>query len=309
MNAPSIDPLSPNLDEQLAQTLVLLYRLSTEALERINALMADLRIRFAEAAVRSGVITAQQLDEALKWIQQRALGEGNHLVDQVLRRAAHDRNVVLWERAPLEPSHEIVLAHDPDHPHSETVRSLRTELLLRCHNRRRGSMIALLSPCAREGRSRLAAELAIAFAQLGRRTLLVDADLRAPSQHRLFGADNTVGLAQALGPGGPHCFHGIQDLPRMALMTSGALPPNPLELLSGGAFEPTLRQWRRDFEFVILDTPPTTRFSDSMVVAAAAGNVLILGRAQTTRFTQLNEVCRNLSCTRSRVLGAVINRF
>lgn len=309
MTSQPIDPLSQDLDERLAGTLVLLYKLSTEALEQINALMKELRIRFAEAAVKSGAVTQEQLDEAMQWVHQRALAEGSEIVEEALRNRASRGSLLLWERDRLEPSAQITLIHDPDHPHSEKVRSLRTELLLRCRNRHRGSVIALLSSDHHEGRSHLAAELAITFAQLGRRTLLVDADLRRPSQHRLFGAANLLGLAQVLGSGGPHCFHGIAGLPDMALMTSGALPSNPLELLSGAQFERTLRQWRRKFEFVILDTPPTNQFSDSTVIAAAAGNVLILGRSRVTRFDQLNEVCRKLSATNARVLGAVINDF
>lgn len=309
MSAEPPEPLNQDLDEQLCRTLVVLYRLSNEAIEQINELMTELRVRFAEAAVKSGLITQRQLDEAMEWINQRALMEGGNVVEEVFHRAPHKRSVILWEPDQLEPSPHISLVHDPEHPHSEMVRSLRTELLLRCRSQGRGSMIALLSPCAREGRSRLAAELAVAFAQLGRSTLLIDADLRRPNQHRLFGATNEIGLAQALTNGGPHNFHGVQRLPDMALMTSGELPPNPLELLSGGAFEHILQEWRENFEFVIMDTPPTTQFSDSMVIAAAAGNVLILGRSKITRFTELNEVCRNLSATNSRVLGAVINKF
>lgn len=309
MTSESVDPLSQDLDAQISKTLVLLYRLSAEALEEINALMKDLRIRFGEAAVKSGAVTQEQLDEALEWIRRRALSESRGIVEEVLRHSARQGNLILWERDELEPSPGITLIRDPDHRHSETIRSLRTELLLRCRSRRHGSMIALVSPCRREGRSHLAAELAISFAQLGRRTLLIDSDLRRPSQHRLFGSINETGLVQALANGGPHYFHGIRGLPKMALMTSGELPRNPLELLSCGAFEHRLREWRDNFEFVILDTPPTTEFSDSMVIAATARNVLILGRSRMTRFDQLNEVCRHLSATNSRVLGAVINRF
>jgi len=312
MSSEPIDPISEEqeLDEQLSRTLVLLYRLSNEAIEGINGLMRSLRIRFAEAALKSGAVTQPQLEEALEWIQQRALIQSRGVIEEVLRRTARkrEREVVLWEGEQLEPTREIILVHDPDHPRSETVRSLRTQLLLRCKGRGAG-MIALLSPCSREGRSQLAAELAISFAQLGRRTLLIDADLRRPSLHRLFGANNDTGLAQALTSGGPHHFHGVQGLPEMALMTSGELPANPLELLSGGALERVMREWRRKFEFLILDTPPTTLFSDGLAVAAVAGNVLVLARAAVTKFGELTEICRHLGSTNSRILGGVINRF
>jgi protein-tyrosine kinase len=312
MSSEPIDPVSQDrqeLDEQLSRTLVLLYRLSTEAIEQINELMSTLRIRFADAALKSGAVTPQQLEEALEWINQRALIQSRGVIEEVLHRTARKRDVILWEGDQLEPSPEIILAHNPEHPRSETVRSLRTQLLLRCKGWRGSGMIALLSPCGCEGRSQLAAELAISFAQLGRRTLLVDADLRRPNQHRLFGADNGSGLAQALTSGGSHHFHGVQGLPEMALLTSGEVPSNPLELLSGSGFERAMREWRRKFEFVILDTPPTTQFSDGLAVAAVAGSVLVLARAEATKFNDLTEICRHLGSTNSRILGAVINRF
>lgn len=309
MSSQPIDPLSQTLDETLSETLVLLYRLPSEAVEQIEEIRKSLNIRFAEAALKSGSVTQDQLDEAIEWINQRSLLQGPGIIEEVLRRSSHKRDLILWERDQLQPSEQIILLHDPDHAHSETVRSLRTQLLLRCKGRQGAGLIALLSPNACEGRSQLAAELAVSFAQLERRTLLVDADLRRPSQHRLFNADNEVGLAQALAKHGPHNFHGIQGLPDMALMTAGELPSNPLELLSGGAFERAMREWRRNFEFVILDTPPAAQFSDGLAVAAAAGNVLVLGRANITKFSALNEICRHLASTNSRVLGAVINSF
>jgi protein-tyrosine kinase len=305
----TIDPLGQNIDEQLARTLVQLYKLSSEAIGQINDLMKSLHIRFAEAALESGAINQRELDQALEWINHRNANQGQGLIEAVLRRTASKREVILWERDQLEPSNQLILAHQPDHPHSETVRSLRTELLLRCKGQRGAAMIALLSACTGEGRSQLAAELAIAFAQLERRTLLVDADLRKPTQHHLFGVDNEIGLAQALTNGGPQRFHGVLGVPHMAMMTSGDLPQNPLNLLSGRAFERTVGEWRRNFEFVILDTPPTASFSDALAVAAAAGNVLILGRAEETKFSELNEIRRALAATHSTILGAVINSF
>lgn len=304
----AVDPFSDH-DEALSRSLVLLFQLPNEALEQINDLMKRLHIRFAEAALQSGRVTQRELDEALLWVGARPAVAGRGLIEEVLKRTARKRDPILWERDQLEPSPRLILAHQPDHAHSETVRGLRTELLLRCKGQRGAGMMALLSPCAGEGRSLLAAELAIAFAQLDRRTLLVDADMRNPTQHRLFATDNDIGLAQALTDGGPQLFHGVNGLPRMALMTAGALPPNPLELLSGRIFERTMAEWRRNFEFVILDTPPSTRFSDALAIAAVAGNVLVLGRAAETRFTDLSEIARNLSSARSRILGAVITRF
>jgi protein-tyrosine kinase len=302
-----VDPFGPDADDELSRTLLMLNRISQDAMEQINGLMKTLHVRFAEAAVQSGAVSQQEIDEAQEWMSKRGLGKPGGLIEEMMRRTARKRESILWEHDQLEPSAELILPHQPDHAYSESMRSLRTELLLRCKGSR--GLITILSPSSGDGRSRLAAELAIAFAQLERRTLLVDADLRKPSLHRLFPTDNEMGLAQALTKGGPHHFHGVKGLPEMALITSGEVPQNPLELLSGRGFERAIIEWRRNFEFVILDTPPVTRYSDAVAIAAVTGNVFIIGRAEATTYKHINEVYRNLSAAHCRILGAAINSF
>jgi protein-tyrosine kinase len=308
----SAEPIATQIsqipDEEVHKALVLLYSLSNEALENINELMHKLQIRFADAAVHTGVITQDELDRAMDWIRHRAVQHGRGIIEEVLRRQVR-REVVLWQGKQLRPSERLLLAHDPDHSHSEALRSLRTELLLRTRNMGSTGVLALLSPCAGEGRSHLAAELAIAFAQLGRRTLLVDADMRRPHQHVLFGAENDRGLAQALVDTGPIHMRGIEGLQQMALLTSGALPRNPLELLSGHRFERLIAEWRRNFEFVIFDTPPAAESSDAIAVATAVGQVLVTSRANVTPLSALKEMSRKLQATHARTLGAVIGSF
>jgi Mrp family chromosome partitioning ATPase len=98
-------------------------------------------------------------------------------------------------------------------------------------------------------------------------------------------------------------------MPQMALLTSGVLPPNPLELLSSIRFERLVAEWRRGFEFIILDTPPAAESSDALTIATAVGQVLLLSRANVTPFTALKEMSRKLQATHARTLGAVIGRF
>ncbi len=101
-------------------------------------------------------------------------------------------------------------------------------------------------------------------------------------------------------------MNGIEGLPQMALLTSGVVPPNPLELLSGIRFEQLTLEWRRSFEFVIVDTPPASQSSDAIAVASVAANVLVLSRANVTPFSALKEMARKLETTQARTLGAVI---
>jgi receptor protein-tyrosine kinase len=215
----------------------------------------------------------------------------------------------LWTAGRLNPCPELLLTSGPRHPRSEAIRALRTRLLLARDGARHAGMFAVMSPCAGEGRSQLCAELAIAFAQLGRTTLLIDADLRNPRQHRLFGEHNRSGLAQALHRNEAPWIHGISGIAPLALLTSGGVPSNPLELLSASRFEQIVAGCRRDFEFVVIDTPPATRYSDALAIAAVAGRVLIATRARATSFEALSEMVRQLAATPTHVAGAVINRF
>jgi protein-tyrosine kinase len=209
----------------------------------------------------------------------------------------------------VRPDDLLLAAHDPFNPRFEKIRALRTELMLRRGPTVRADLLALMSPCHQEGRSLLAAELAIAFAQTGRPTLLVDADLRHPRQHALFGADNAVGLSQAIEVGGtPHLF-AVQGVPRMSLLMAGPVPSNPLEMLSSETFASMVEDWRRNFDFVVFDTPPMRHYADALAVASVVGRVLALSRAQHTPAREMRDMLRRLSITRSQILGTVISHF
>jgi len=204
----------------------------------------------------------------------------------------------------------LLMRHDPYDPRCEAVRALRTELLLRRDSAsERGDIVALLSPCAGEGRSMLAAELAISLSQLCRPTLLVDADFRHPRQHTLFGTDIEPGLAQVLEHGAKPRLHSVQDLPWLSVLTAGAIPHNPLELLSGSRFASVIRDWRGKFEFIVIDTPPVTQFSDGLAVASIVGRVLALSRAHHTPYKNMRDMLLRLTATRSHLLGAVLGHF
>ncbi|WP_298829537.1 CpsD/CapB family tyrosine-protein kinase [uncultured Piscinibacter sp.] len=226
----------------------------------------------------------------------------------------------IWRRRPemrpvepvearVQPGERLIMAHDPCDPRCEKIRALRTELLLRRDSPDHADIVALLSPCAGEGRSLLAAELAIGFAQTGHPTLLVDADLRRPQQHLLFGASNRYGLAQAIAHGDEPQVQSVHGLPRMRLLTAGELPGDPLELLSSRRFAALIDRWRHEYEFVVLDTAPVGRFSDGLAVARLVGRVLALSRAQHTPRQDMEDMMRRLSATRSRILGAVVSHF
>lgn len=194
-------------------------------------------------------------------------------------------------------------------PRREKIRALRTELLLRRESMDRADIVALLSPCAGDGRSLMAAELALAFAQTGHSTLLVDADFRNPHQHALFSASNSQGLAQAIEYNEKPRFHTLKNLPLLSVLPTGKVAADPLALLCGSGFAALVEEWRDSFDFVVIDTAPIRRFSDALAVASQAGRVLALSRAQHTSFNDMQDMLRRLAATRCQILGAVISHF
>jgi protein-tyrosine kinase len=144
---------------------------------------------------------------------------------------------------------------------------------------------------------------------LGHRTLLVDADLRRPRVHSLFGSDNAVGLAQALASGGVPQLLGVEKLPHLSVLIAGPSVPNPLELLTNGHFQRQLSDWRKKYTMIIIDTPPITEFADGLAIASFAEQVVIVGRSGSTPHRNIKEMLRRMGGTQSRIVGAVINSF
>lgn len=258
--------------------------LSEDDLRRIRTVMEQLELRFPEAALRLGLATQADLDAA------------SHA----------EPAAVAPPRA--RPARELTIAADPFDRHSERIRALRTALLLR-QGGEAGSVLAVMSPCSGEGRSRLAAELAIALSQLGRPTLLVDADLRRPRQHALFGLETGAGLAEVLGQRAAPEVQAVAGLPQLFLLTAGMRVSNPLELLSEPQLSDLLAGWSRRYLHIVLDTPPADEVSDALAVATQARRVLVVLRAGRTPLAQSREMLRRLAATPAAVLGAVLNRF
>src|SRR5262249_12144781 len=135
------------------------------------------------------------------------------------------------------------------------------------------------------------------------------ADMRRPRQHLLFNADNQWGLAQALAAGDTPFMNEVEGVPDLTMLTAGTIPANPLELVSHPRFERRLSEWRRNFRYVLIDTPPVSQYADGLAVATAAGSVLVLSRGQSTSYDGIKDMLRRLAPTQAKILGSVINTF
>lgn len=296
-------------DEGNIDRMIESWRLSQDQVAQIRELMNARRLNFVDAALQLKLITSDDATDALERSARMPPVDAG-IVETALRRQSIGRVATVPPSIYVKPSRELLMACNADHPHCERLRALRTELqLLLGDGGRQASVVAVLSPSPGEGRSQLAAELAIAFAQLGKRTLLLEADLRRPRQQLLFGAQNALGLAQCLSFGGTPQLLRVEGFPQLSLLPAGPIPPNPLELLSDGRFEGLISDWKRTFDVVIIDTPAVTQYSDGLAIASFAQDILLLSRANSTSHTDMKDMLRRLATTNARILGAVINNF
>jgi protein-tyrosine kinase len=297
------------LSDRIRDALIAAGKLTPEAAARIEEAMRGRGLGFGDAAAHLGLVTPQDLAEALEASGTTSRWASDGVVEKALLRVPGARNLPVKYAGSVKAGRALMLVHDPDSAYSEQIRALRTELLLLNSGALGGNLIAVLSPCAGEGRSQLCAELAIAFSQVGRRTLLVDADLRKPRMQVLFESTTTIGLGQALTLGGAPQLLGVETLPNLSLLTAGTATPNPLELLSNGHFQRLIADWRNKYQMVILDTPPITEYADGLAIASFAEQVLVISRANTTPHRNMREMLRRLATNQSRIVGSVINKF
>jgi len=204
---------------------------------------------------------------------------------------------------------ELIAAVDPFHRQTESFRDIRSQLMLGAlapEQPRRA--LAVMSPNIGDGKSFFAANLAVVFSQLGARTLLIDADMRTPRQHALFGVPNDYGLSSILsGRSDTKAIHSLQDLPSLFVLPVGTLPPNPLELLQRPAFGLLVNELLGKFDHVIVDTPSSTHGADCRVLAAKCGVAMIIGRRGKSRMKALQGLVSEVTRGPAKFAGVVIN--
>jgi protein-tyrosine kinase len=243
---------------------------------------------FGQAAISLGLLTAADVELAMaRQFESPYVFQGNSAL-----------------------SDELVFAFEPLGTQAEALRVLRTELMQRWFSRPGQHALAITSAQPQEGRSFLAANLAVAFSQLGQRTLLIDADLRRPRQHALFGLSNRVGLSALLsGRSGPEAVKQISGLMGLSVLRAGVAPSNPAEMLGRPAFGQLIRALGRYYDVVLIDTPAAGQRVDARSVAACAGAALVVARKNVTPLGAVTRLSNTMAASGITVLGAVLNEF
>ena len=275
-----------DVDRSIGAILIDSGRLAPEDAERILQFQREAGLRFGEAGIKLGLLTEADILYALS--------------------LQFDYPFLSGPSRPV--SDEVVVAYRPFGHEGERLRSLRSQLQLRWFDEGgKRSSLAIVGAHRYEGRSHLAANLAVSFAQAGERTLLIDADLRHAAQHHYFKLDNATGLSNLLvGQIHESSVKFVPGIPGLAVLPSGPLPPNPQELLSRPSFMRMLDQSISSFSVVIIDTPAIEEGIDASLVARGAGAALAVARTNLTRTRDFNEVVNIVSDTGARVVGSVL---
>lgn len=200
-----------------------------------------------------------------------------------------------------------LVAHAPRSPLAEAIRTLRTALHFGLSGQD-AKTIAVTSPSPGDGKSTVASNLAIAMAQADQRVLLIDADMRKPTQHLIFEVESEKGLSSVLTERRPSTDAIVPSgVDSLDLMPCGPLPSNPVELLNNGFFAELLEELKGRYDKVIIDSPPVMPVADARVIAAVSDSTLLVLRADRSA-RRLSLAARNeLWRVRATRLGVVVN--
>lgn len=260
-------------------------QLGDDEVARIMALQAERGLRFGDAAVALRLVKAEDVAQAL----------------------ARQFNYACTTAQAAPHLAELAAAVDPHGDKAEVFRDLRAQILLRPGGAEPAAL-AVVSPCPGDGRTHVAANLAVVFSQMGQRTVLVDANLRAPRLHALFDLPARPGLTALLADrqvAGE--LDRIDALPNLHVLQVGAPPPNPQELVQRESFRTLLRELTRKFDRVIVDTPAAQGAADARVIATACTQALVVGRRDHSGTRALRELVEGLRERRVDLVGVVMN--
>jgi chain length determinant protein tyrosine kinase EpsG len=277
------------LDRSIGDILAELRSLTAEQVEKVLQYQHKNGVRFGEAAVALGM--ASKADVLF------ALAQQFH-----------------YPYAPEETrgaNAELVTLNEPFSPRAEAFRAMRSQLMMRLFAE--GEMrraVAIISPDVGDGKSYCAANLAVSLAQLGGRTLLVDADMRAPRQHEVFQLSNKAGLSGILaGRSDSHVIQQVPGVSSLFVLPVGITPPNPLELVERPAFGLLMHDLAAKFDYVLVDTPAAVHGADAGVIAARCGAALVIARKNVSRVNLLQELVASFEGSSAKLAGVVVNEF
>ncbi len=278
------------VDRSIGDIIAETRNLSADQVEQILARQRERGERFGEAAIQLGFAST----------------------DDVLFALAQQFHYPYAPEEQRKLSPELVALNQPFSVQAEAFRAIRSQVMMRVFNEQTGAhpALAIVSPDSGDGKTFFAANLAVTLAQLGGRTLLIDADMRGPRQHEVFNLPNKSGLSGVLsGRAESQVVQQVPGVSSLFLLPVGITPPNPLELVERPAFGLLIRELVSKFDHVVVDTPAAEYGSDSAVIAARCGAALVLARQGKSVVVSLQELVANLAETPAKLAGVIVNEF
>ena len=194
---------------------------------------------------------------------------------------------------------------------SEAYKTLRTNILFTTRDSQ-CKVYALTSAIPGEGKTTTAINIAISFAQTEKKVVIIDADLRKPKLHRYFDLENKIGLSNVLSgvyDGSNKSFIQKTSVENLDLISSGHVPPNPIELLSSDNMKGLLDALKESYDFIIIDTPPINIVSDALVLSNMVTGYIMVARSNYTEYQALDVAMSNFELANIKPLGVVLNDF
>lgn len=206
-------------------------------------------------------------------------------------------------------SQPLDLLSDPKSPMSEAYFSVLTGLQLStAHGMPKSLLVTSTQPS--EGKSTTAYALALSMAKLGKRVLLIDADMRNPSIHKSLGIENRAGLSNLLSGEGTISQNAVSTgRANLTVLTAGPIPPNPAELLAGDNLERVLGEASEKFDHLILDAPPVLGLADAPLLARSVEATVFVLEARRTRTGQARHALHRMLAVRAAIIGAILTKF
>ena len=275
--------------QKIGALLIEAGKMNAEQVDRVLAQQKVTGKRFGETAVSMRFVTQADVEDAL------AIQFG-YSANRATALALPDK---------------VTAAVNPYSPFSEALRGLRSQLMMRWFDGSPDkSTLAITSVNRGDGKSFITANLGVAFSQIGERTLIIDADLRHPTQHLNFGLANPMGLSGVLSRrAGLEEIVEFPTLPNLSVLPAGPLPPNPQELLSRDSFSELLNGLSSRFDVILVDTPSAQEAADALVVCQRCIGALIVGRKDKTRGSEITQLAGVMGSSGIVLLGATLNEY
>ena len=273
-------------NESIGEILVQAGKLTPDEVAKVSEEQNNSGMRFGDCAIKLGLLTKVDLDRVL----------------------SEQFEFSYFEKTSDKFDKRVLAALEPEHPYSEKIRLLRVQLTLRWLNE--NTSIAIFGDDTGIGSSLNCANLAISFAQFGKKTLLVDANMRKPSQHNFFKLPNSVGLSQLLaGRTDVDAIQNLSHLTNLSILTSGALPPNPVELLGRSTMKNLVEQLESSYDVVIYDCPSVKEHSDGYILTSLIKGVVITSKKNLSKVSNFKQIVEKVDLSGGKIIGAVINEF